>query len=571
MDIFDEIDSGVSSEKFLEIMELLNGKLEQRESNTNEDSDLDKFLQDTNYFSRLIHNNLDSEESVIKTIQLVEKIGRVARNNIKAQEFCDKIQTSLDNEFFYVTDKIDSEDIPKDRIVQEYKKLIPYIGLYEGLVRNEYTLMNDINRYTSYNMQEYTEFEKRKINKNKELVTAIESNTEYISSIRKTIIEFINDKDSKNIDNFDMNIFMNSLLQGENERNGTVEEVIGLFDILGEKSDFMRIANPTEERKAIAKKVYQKVVSYFEIGLNSIDVDELSRKIESTDNGYFRETETIEKLVMLMAINDSEIREKATEKIMSICKAVGFNNEELYYNIPIENFQGTIQRKVMENICKNYQFDFRGHADKDDSLQSNSAYINDYAGVSKDYLEYLIEKRVNIFSREGRVLRNYCAITAMSPEFDKFNIRKLIEEKYNLSEIMIEDEYAFLDSFINENPIVTDYDKMDELYEHLQLLKLKSKDFVIPKKYVDYIIKQALEGEKSVISNSDFEDAYLIESAIEDLGKHDLEKQGIDFRKYLYCVQKYIQGSNLGIKANGGAGPYGVMLYESGIRRNKWV
>ena len=137
-------------------------------------------------------------------------------------------------------------------------------------------------------------------------------------------------------------------------------------------------------------------------------------------------------------------------------------------------------------------------------------------------------------------MENFIEIATLKQGFDSSNLIQRINERYRLDFVDFEKENEYINTFIDNNSVATNEDEFNEFLNHLQLIKLKSENFCLPEKYVDYIIKQALEPE-SVISKNPDTYLHLVECAIQDLGKNDLYQTTGE--KYEYHIADFVESS----------------------------
>ena len=415
------------------------------------------------------------------------------------------------------------------------------------------------------------------VDKIKELEKNADDNQQYyLKKIYEILIDFINNKINEEINSIDVNLLLKIGLDNYSkfEFDG-YEKILSIIDIIGENSDFQKIANPTEERKKICSDFYSKVIEFFEKQKESININDLQEEIEKNneDDSYddFSE-ESIEdsaydlllQFSRIIFISDSKIRFEGIAKIEEIFDVLEKGYDTKYEIHEYRIFQENLQEILMENICKYSEYNLIPHFCKNKGHQEDISYFE----LCKDYIQYLIDEKVNILSRDGRVLKNYLSIAKVNPDFDKLGIFEKINEAYDLENVDLEEESRFLDNFIENNSLCDEYngiddEKFDEFIEHLQLVKLKNEDFSIPQKYINYIIEQILEGKFGVIDRTQI----LVETVFEDLGKNDLKLQVDNPGEYLYCVRDFIQGSNTDSYANGGACKNGVIINRKTINR----
>ncbi len=412
----------------------------------------------------------------------------------------------------------------------------------------------------------------RRINELEYMVKNNGNQEYYLDNMYKILEDFINNKINEEINNIDLELLIKNGLEEYNQKAGAPEKLLSFFNIISDCSDFLKIANPTEERKQICKIFTEKLIESFEGLINSIDLGqlqtEIDKKLEDRNEDYseynvtYQAYNLITALSNIMLYNNSKIRIESIKKIEEITKILEKKEDSKLYITEYMVFQERLQQILMDNICKFNQYNispFYGEK-TDNELEYNE--------LIEEYINLLINEKVNILDRKGRVLKNYLAIVKVNPEFDKLGILEKVNEQYNIEDIDIEEECKFLDDFIENSSFMDKYggydiDKINVFLSHLQLVKLKSKDFTLPRKYIDYIIEKILTEEIYVNSMMN----PLVETALEDLGRDDLKSMIDNTDKYLFCVRDFIQGSTIDKFAAGGAGNFGIMYSRDEIEK----
>ena len=217
------------------------------------------------------------------------------------------------------------------------------------------------------------------------------------------------------------------------------------------------------------------------------------------------------------------------DEINDIFLELDENETEIYSCKEYKKFQDSISRTIINNAVN------------DGILRERLLSIN------REYLEQILDKKICLFSEEGRTIKNYLEFVDLYPQFDKNELSKKIKDSYGLEKIDFVKEKSYINDYISKNKIVTNEEEFDEFLNHLQLIKLKDNNFSLPIDYVDFVIKQALESD-SVISKNPDKYLNLVECCIADLGKNTLK---ID-TPYNYIVADYVR-SNIteAGKANG--------------------
>lgn len=167
----------------------------------------------------------------------------------------------------------------------------------------------------------------------------------------------------------------------------------------------------------------------------------------------------------------------------------------------------------------------------------------------------LIERKPNIFSREGISINNILLAHNIdenaNPEY--FD---LVKKRYDIENISLESEEKIIEEFIKNNENIENQDEFDLFLEHLQNIKLKIKDNMLPMKYIKYILNQGMKD--SIVSRNEEKYRYLLESVVLDFARNDLPMKIQKNKPYAFQFL-----DNLGRNSvNGLHASYGYIKYK---------
>lgn len=444
----------------------------------------------------------------------------------------DEIDYALENYFSLVQYEQLSYNVVAFRGYESYHKFQEY---FENLDKNEYY---DDTSYTNIGLNEI-------------LANLYKNEADFLCSNLKYINEDIQDfLDGKDIDDLLINSkILSSFLPAffiQNEESEDYyelnEQVRKLFDLMQQVNDL-----DSKDDKNRLEKI-NSLLSCFKRELlqleNYVDIEKIKNKDENEIKKVFEFLEKINSISVDKKSNYSILEKKAN--LYNLLSEIGYDieNEKGY-----KKFQLELNEAVNTNLCVLGIYDLGLNLK---NLLDGSCIRKDYQELSQKYIDNLVNKKTNIFSSDGRVLKNCISVIKMYPELDLYfeNVMGKIYKSYELESVDLEKEEEYADDFIAKHSVIEDEKTFDEFLNHLQLIKLKNEDFILPQKYVNYIIKQALECDNVIDANPQKYLA-LVECAIEDLGKNDLkERIGLD-KKINYFISDNIYSETLNSQAGG--------------------